>query len=53
MPGFVTSTEVVPPRRTENSGISLSRMALIFLRLAKSASIFSFHLMGPADLNAE
>ena len=32
--------DVVPPSRTENSGMSLSRIALIFFRLAKSGSHF-------------
>src|SRR5579863_4481260 len=35
MPGLVTSMDVAPPRRIENSGMRVSRTALIFFRLAK------------------
>ena len=46
MPGLVTSMDVVPPRRTEHSGINLSRIDLIFFRLAKSESHFFFSSKG-------
>ena len=38
---------------TENSGISVSRIALIFFRLAKSGSHFSFSSKGACCPNAE
>ena len=42
MPGLVTSIDVAPPSRTENSGMSVSRIALICFRLVKSGSHFFF-----------
>src|ERR1700692_1633537 len=42
MPGLVMSIDVEPPIRTENSGIRVSRIALIFFRLLKSGSHLFF-----------
>ena len=53
MPGLVISMEVVPPRRTENSGMSLSRKTFICLRLEKSGSHFSLASMGASWPRAE
>jgi hypothetical protein len=46
MPGLVTSMDVAPPNRTENSGINVSRTALIFFRLVKSESHLFFSSKG-------
>src|ERR1035438_2115581 len=42
MPGLVTSMEVVPPMRTENSGIYVSRMALILVRRSEAEEVAQF-----------
>jgi len=46
IPGLVTSIDVAPPMRTENSGRVLSRTALIAVRLVKSGSHLSFSARG-------
>ena len=53
MPGLVTSMDVAPPMRTENLGIKVSRIALIFFRFAKSGSHFVFSSKGACWPNAE
>ena len=53
MPAFVTSMDVVPPRRTENSGMSSSSNSSIRFRLMNSGSHFFFSSKGACYPNAE
>src|SRR3546814_14581068 len=53
IPGFVMSIEVVPPKRTEKSGIKVSRISLIFSLLTKLGSHIVFSLKGACWPKAE
>ena len=46
MPGLVTSIDVAPPIRTENSGMSASSVTLSIFRLLKSGSQCFFSSRG-------
>ncbi len=46
MPGLVMSTDVEPPIRTENSGMNVSRIALIFFRLHQRQFLLRWRNLG-------